>query len=211
MRQKSDTPYPPPPIDWGMLWQVLKAHWVLFSVMVFCGCLFLLVGLVTTCGEAVLGWFSGRYTCSIDFLRLVIGLMFLSAGLFLVYFGITSHLSSIRYYYDKSRFKRHGLNIIGTVESKQESDLTDDEVERLVSYRYEFNGQSWQSADIVNNRRVFAALQPGRDIPLRLLPYQPQTCIIRERSVLYQLKRADSGTNQDDNDQNGQLLTFDEE
>ena len=211
MRQKNDSPYPRPPIDWGMLWQVLKAHSVLLGVMVFCGCLCLLVVLITTCGESVLGWFSGRYACSIEFPRFAIGLLFLPAGIFLIYFGITSNLSSISYYYDKSQFKRHGLNIIGTVESKEESAVDEDVVERLLSYRYEFNGQSWQAADIVNNARVFAALQPGQDIPLRLLPHHPQTCAIRERSVLYQLKRADSESKQDDDDQNGQLLTFDEE
>lgn len=181
--------------------------------MLLSGCLFLLVGLVTTCGEAVFGWFSGRFTCPVEFPRSAIGLVFPPAGLFLIYFGITSSFSSIRYYYDKSQFKRHGLNVIGTVESKQESAPTDDgdEEERLISYCYEFNGQSWQSADIVNNARVFAALQPGQDIPLRLLPHHPQTCCIRERSVLYQLKRADSDPQQDDDQQNGQLLTFDQE
>lgn len=200
-----------PPVDVALLRQVVRKHLVVFILVFGLGLLFSALSLL------IFGSGDGRL------MRWICSGAFLGVGLFLIGFAFKSTLSSIRYYYQKGQLKRHGLNLNARVVRKVRAE-TDiqlelerhsrhehiDELELKVWFDFQFDGQTWQCADLLSNEKVFDALNEGQLIPIRILPWAPESASIRQRALLNQLKRDDLRTQPDDSRTGKPLIEFDE-
>ncbi|HAT2203998.1 TPA: hypothetical protein I8271_000945 [Kluyvera intermedia] len=79
-----------------------------------------------------------------------------------------------------------------------------------VWFDFQFDGQMWQCADLLSNEKVFAAFSEGQNIPIRILPWMPESASIRQRALLNQLKRDDLRAQPDDTRTGKPLIEFDE-
>ncbi len=200
-----------PPVDVALLRQVARKHLLVFVLIFGLGLLFSTVSLLIFArsdGRLMLWIFSGVFLC---------------VGLFLIGFAFKSTLSSIGYYYQQGQLKRHGLNLNATVvrKARAETDIQlelerhsrhehIDELELKVWFDFQFDGRTWQGADLLSNEKVFDALSEGQLIPIRILPWTPDNASIRQRALLNQLKRDDLRTQPDDPRTGKPLIEFDE-
>ncbi|MBV8874188.1 MAG: hypothetical protein JO014_15885 [Metakosakonia sp.] len=79
-----------------------------------------------------------------------------------------------------------------------------------VWFDFQFDGQAWQGTDLMSNEKVFDALSEGQIIPIRILPWTPESASIRQRALLNQLKRDDVRVQPDDPRTGRPLIEFDE-
>ncbi len=189
-----------PPVDFQLLRQVARKHVLLFVLLSGFGLFFLAVsGLILWRGfedPRISLW--------------IFGGLFLCLGLFLIGFAFVSCLSSVRYYYEKGLLKRHGLNLNATLisKSRMETDITldinrnthhehIDELELNVGFAFQFDGQTWQGADLIHSEKLYDALREGQTIPVRILPWAPGSASVRQRALLNQLKREDERVEED--------------
>lgn len=190
-----------PPVDFALLRQVARKHIVLFAMLTGFGLFSVLLS----------GVLFRRGFTSDTIMLWIFGGVFLCLGVFLIGFACTSCLSSVRYYYEKGQLKRYGLNLNATLirKSREETDVTldinrnthhehIDELELNVGFEFQFNGQTWQCADLVNSEKLFAALHEGQTLPIRILPWRPESAALRQRALLNQLKRENVSA-EDDN------------
>ncbi|ORJ51817.1 hypothetical protein B2M27_03125 [Kluyvera intermedia] len=198
-----------PPVDRALLRQVLRKHMIVFVPVSAAGMLFSVASLF------IFSRSDGR------FMLWLLGGVFLCVGLFLIGFACKSTLSSISYYYQKGQLKRHGLNLNATVVRKARAE-TDIQLERerhsrhehidelalKVWFDFQFDGQAWQCADLLSNEKVFDALSEGQSIPIRILPWMPESASIRQRALLNQLKRDDLRAQPDDTRTSKPLIEF---
>lgn len=184
-----------PPVDFALLKQVAGKHLVLFAMLLGFGVFSVLASLLIFNGWSDVSGYD-------RVVKLLLGGVFLCTGQFLIGFAFKSSFSSIGYYYEKGLLKRHGLNLNATLSRKArtETDITldinrnthhehIDELELKVWFDFEFDGQRWQCADLINSEKLFEALSEGQTIPVRVLPWIPGSASVRQRALLNQLKR----------------------
>jgi hypothetical protein len=193
-----------PPVDFALLKLVAGKHIALFAMLLALGICFSLVS-----------WLIFRRLTDADsydrFMMFLIGGVFLCTGLFLIVFAFKSSFSSIRYYYGKGLLKHYGLNLNATLVRKLRTE-TDielelerhsrrehiEELELKIWFDFQFDGQRWQCADLINSEKLFEALSEGQTIPVRILPWTPESASVRQRALQNQLRREKAAPEEDD-------------
>jgi len=181
-----------PGLDFALLREVWRKHALVFILLLGLGTLFLLVSLALFFRV----WLPDVHH---GILLLIFLLAFGACGLFIVGFACVSNVSSMRHYYEKGLLRQHGLNITAIVtEKKREESLAElrDETRRIkvdellltVGFRFQFAGEEREGADILTREALFNALEVGQIIPVRILPWLPESGTIRQRALSNQLK-----------------------
>ncbi|MEN0578654.1 hypothetical protein AAIG39_06480 [Phytobacter palmae] len=200
-----------PPVDIALLRQVLRKHIIVFVAVCASGMLFSVASLF------IFSRSDGR------FMPGLLGGVFLCVGLFLIGFAFKSTLSSVSYYYQKGQLKRFGLNLNATLvrKTREKTNIQYDferysrreHIEELAFtlwFDFQFDGRTWQCADLISNEKMFDALSEGQVIPVRILPWMPESASVRQRALLNQLKRDDVRAEPDDPRTGRPLIEFDE-
>lgn len=175
-----------PPVNFSLFRQILYAHIVAFLMMLVLGMVFTVLSLVLfyTYGA---NWLLSLFICP----------LFLLSGLFITGFAFKSTWSSIRYYYDKGQLKRYGLNLDATLTHKEKVEIRSDnakrqvrvdELELHVLFDFQFDSKTWSCGDLLTNEKVFDALNDGQTIPIRILPWKPESASVRQRALFNRLK-----------------------
>ena len=181
-----------PGLDVALLREVWRKHALTFSLLAGLGALFLLVSL----GLFFRVWLPDAHH---GILLLIFTLVFGACGLFVLGFACISTISSVRHYYEKGLLRQHGLNITAVVtEKKREESVAElrdetrhikvDELLLTVAFRFQFAGEAREGADILTSESLFNALAVGQTIPVRILPWRPESGSIRQRALSHQLK-----------------------
>lgn len=183
--------YQKPPVDFKALKKVIRAHIIIFMMMLALGIGFM---------GAAAGMIYKTWNGSGWFMMLLFSAIFFCAGLFVAGLAFTTNISSIKFYYAKELSKRYGLNIEAVIVNKAYEDAVIDEtvpdkkeddaseLELLIEFEFDFNGSHWCRADLLDNIKIYNALQPGQKIPIRILPWDPECAIIRQRKLANELK-----------------------
>ena len=182
-----------PGLDFALLREVWRKHALAFVLLLGFGTLFLLVSLVLFFRI----WLPDTHH---GIPLLIFLLVFGACGLFIIGFACVSNLSSMRHYYEKGLLRQHGLNITAIVtEKKREecvAELRDetrrinvDEVLLTVGFRFQFAGEEREGAGILTSEALFNALEVGQTLPVRILPWLPESGSIRQRALSNQLKK----------------------
>ncbi|HKS32205.1 MAG TPA: hypothetical protein VJS14_00620 [Enterobacteriaceae bacterium] len=199
-----------PGLDFALLREVWRKHAPAFVLLLGLGALFLLVSLVLFFRV----WLSDAHH---GIALLIFLLVFGSCGLFIVGFACVSNFSSMRHYYEKGLLRQHGLNITAVITEKNReecvAELRDesrrinvDELLLTVGFRFQFAGEEREGADILTSEALFNALEVGQTIPVRILPWLPESGSIRQRALSNQLKRTQSIPEEDNNSRTGEPL-----
>jgi len=198
-----------PGLDFALLREVWRKHALAFVLLMGLGTLFLLVSLVLFFRV----WLSDAHH---GIPLLIFLLVFGTCGLFIVGFACVSNFSSMRHYYKKGLLRQHGLNITAVITEKNReecvAELRDesrrinvDELLLTVGFRFMFAGEEREGVDIVTSEALFNTLEVGNTIPVRILPWLPQSGSIRQRALSNQLRR-EQRIPVDDNPRTGEPL-----
>jgi hypothetical protein len=152
-------------------------------------------------------------------LSLFICPLFLFTGLFITGFAFKSTYSSMSYYYDKGQLKRYGLNLDATLTHKEKVEISIDnakrrvrvdELELHVFFDFQFDSKIWSGGDLLTNEKVFDALNEGQTIPIRILPWTPESASVRQRALFNRLKGMNTAAETTDPRLGEALIEFDE-
>nr|WP_241865880.1 hypothetical protein [Citrobacter portucalensis] len=175
----------------------------------------LMLGIVFTVLSLVLFYTHGANWL----LSLFICPLFLFTGLFITGFAFKSTYSSMSYYYDKGQLKRYGLNIDATLTRKEKVEISIDnakrrvrvdELELHVFFDFQFDSKRWSGGDLLTNEKVFDALNEGQTIPIRILPWKPESASVRQRALFNRLKGMITAAETTDPRLGEALIEFDE-
>ena len=173
------------PKDGPLMRQVLRKHLDILSIFSGMGLLFSIIG------GAVIWW-------THDGGEVIIGAVFLLAGLAILGFGLYSVYSSCLYYYEQGLLNKHGKQVeaIITAKSKQEavdrngtSKPEDDVIETdlSVTYRYEWLRRPYESASMIADMRLFEAIEIGMSVPILVMPSHPTITRLQSKKLKRQL------------------------
>lgn len=199
-----------PGLDVALLREVWRKHALAFVLLMGLGALFLVVSLALFFRL----WLPDEQH---GILLLLFILAFSVCGLFILCFACFSNVSSMRYYYQKGLLRQQGLNITAVVTEKKREEcvaqlrdetrrINIDELQLTVRFRFQFAGESREGEDILTSEALFNALEPGQTIPVRILPWKPESGSIRQRALSNQLKRAQIIQEDDNNPRTGEPL-----
>lgn len=204
-----------PPIDLRLLQQVIYKHALIFFMLLVLGSLFIAVSAFLL----LTYWQSSRIFYNL--MPISLGVLFLTSGLFLIFFAAKSTISSMSYYYHNGLLKHHGVNLSAKITHKEchetvvDIDKVDrylhiDELELSVYFEFQFDGRLWQCADLITNQQLFNSLAEGQTLPIRILPWMPEQASIRQRALLNQLKRNNLITDENSSRIGKPLAEYDE-
>jgi hypothetical protein len=197
-----------PSVNFSLFRQVLYAHIVTFLMMLMLGIVFTVLSLVLFYTHGA-NWLLSLFICP----------LFLFTGLFITGFAFKSTYSSMSYYYDKGQLKRHGLNLDATLTRKEKVEISIDnakrrvrvdELELHVFFDFQFDSKRWSGGDLLTNEKVFDALNEGQTIPIRILPWKPESASVRQRALFNRLKGMITAAETTDPRLGEALIEFDE-
>ncbi|ATX92458.1 hypothetical protein [Citrobacter portucalensis] len=197
-----------PSVNFSLFRQVLYAHIVTFLMMLMLGIVFTVLSLVLFYTHGA-NWLLSLFICP----------LFLFTGLFITGFAFKSTYSSMSYYYDKGQLKRYGLNIDATLTRKEKVEISIDnakrrvrvdELELHVFFDFQFDSKRWSGGDLLTNEKVFDALNEGQTIPIRILPWKPESASVRQRALFNRLKGMITAAETTDPRLGEALIEFDE-
>lgn len=197
-----------PPADFHLLWIVVREHLLIFLLMFTLGLLFI-------CASVLIIYTQGVQHISVTLLSLI----FLFAGIVILYLSFSTNFSSVISGYDKGLLRRYGLNINATLTRKEKNELYIDSVKRhvyidelelVVYFDFQWDGNVWSRGDLLKNEKVFDLLLEGQTIPIRILPWKPESASIRSRALLNQFTQMDAREKQADSRAGESLVEFDE-
>ena len=197
-----------PSVDFSLFRQVLYAHIVTFLMMLMLGIVFTVLSLVLFYTHGA-NWLLSLSICP----------LFLFTGLFITGFAFKSTYSSMSYYYDKGQLKRYGLNLDATLTHKEKVEISIDnakrrvrvdELELHVFFDFQFDSKIWSGGDLLTNEKVFDALNEGQTIPIRILPWKPESASVRQRALFNRLKGMITAAETTDPRLGEALIEFDE-
>ena len=197
-----------PCVNFSLFRQVLYAHIVTFLMMLMLGIVFTVLSLVLFYTHGA-NWLLSLFICP----------LFLFTGLFITGFAFKSTYSSMSYYYDKGQLKRYGLNIDATLTRKEKVEISIDnakrrvrvdELELHVFFDFQFDSKRWSGGDLLTNEKVFDALNEGQTIPIRILPWKPESASVRQRALFNRLKGMITAAETTDPRLGEALIEFDE-
>lgn len=197
-----------PSVDFSLFRQVLYAHIVTFLMMLMLGIVFTVLSLVLFYTHGA-NWLLILFICP----------LFLFTGLFITGFAFKSTYSSMSYYYDKGQLKRYGLNLDATLTHKEKVEISIDnakrrvrvdELELHVFFDFQFDSKIWSGGDLLTNEKVFDALNEGQTIPIRILPWKPESASVRQRALFNRLKGMITAAETTDPRLGEALIEFDE-
>lgn len=197
-----------PSVNFSLFRQVLYAHIVTFLMMLMLGIVFTVLSLVLFYTHGA-NWLLSLFICP----------LFLFTGLFITGFAFKSTYSSMSYYYDKGQLKRYGLNLDATLTRKEKVEISIDnakhrvrvdELELHVFFDFQFDSKRWSGGDLLTNEKVFDALNEGQTIPIRILPWKPESASVRQRALFNRLKGMITAAETTDPRLGEALIEFDE-
>ena len=197
-----------PSVNFSLFRQVLYAHIVTFLMMLMLGIVFTVLSLVLFYTHGA-NWLLSLFICP----------LFLFTGLFITGFAFKSTYSSMSYYYDKGQLKRYGLNLDATLTRKEKVEISIDnakrrvrvdELELHVFFDFQFDSKRWSGGDLLTNEKVFDALNEGQTIPIRNLPWKPESASVRQRALFNRLKGMITAAETTDPRLGEALIEFDE-
>lgn len=197
-----------PSVNFSLFRQVLYAHIVTFLMMLMLGIVFTVLSLVLFYTHGA-NWLLSLFICP----------LFLFTGLFITGFAFKSTYSSMSYYYDKGQLKRYGLNLDATLTRKEKVEISIDnakrrvrvdELELHVFFDFQFDSKRWSGGDLLTNEKVFDALNEGQTIPIRILPWKPESASVRQRALFNRLKGMITAAETTDSRLGEALIEFDE-
>ncbi|MBJ9514105.1 hypothetical protein [Citrobacter portucalensis] len=197
-----------PSVNFSLFRQVLYAHIVTFLMMLMLGIVFTVLSLVLFYTHGA-NWLLSLFICP----------LFLFTGLFITGFAFKSNYSSMSYYYDKGQLKRYGLNLDATLTRKEKVEISIDnakrrvrvdELELHVFFDFQFDSKRWSGGDLLTNEKVFDALNEGQTIPIRILPWKPESASVRQRALFNRLKGMITAAETTDPRLGEALIEFDE-
>ena len=197
-----------PSVNFSLFRQVLYAHIVTFLMMLMLGIVFTVLSLVLFYTHGA-NWLLSLFICP----------LFLFTGLFITGFAFKSTYSSMSYYYDKGQSKRYGLNLDATLTRKEKVEISIDnakrrvrvdELELHVFFDFQFDSKRWSGGDLLTNEKVFDALNEGQTIPIRILPWKPESASVRQRALFNRLKGMITAAETTDPRLGEALIEFDE-
>lgn len=197
-----------PSVNFSLFRQVLYAHIVTFLMMLMLGIVFTVLSLVLFYTHGA-NWLLSLFICP----------LFLFTGLFITGFAFKSTYSSMSYYYDKGQLKRYGLNLDATLTRKEKVEISIDnakrrvrvdELELHVFFDFQFDSKRWSGGDLLTNEKVFDALNEGQTIPMRILPWKPESASVRQRALFNRLKGMITAAETTDPRLGEALIEFDE-
>ena len=197
-----------PSVNFSLFRQVLYAHIVTFLMMLMLGIVFTVLALVLFYTHGA-NWLLSLFICP----------LFLFTGLFITGFAFKSTYSSMSYYYDKGQLKRYGLNLDATLTRKEKVEISIDnakrrvrvdELELHVFFDFQFDSKRWSGGDLLTNEKVFDALNEGQTIPIRILPWKPESASVRQRALFNRLKGMITAAETTDPRLGEALIEFDE-
>lgn len=197
-----------PSVNFSLFRQVLYAHIVTFLMMLMLGIVFTVLSLVLFYTHGA-NWLLSLFICP----------LFLFTGLFITGFAFKSTYSSMSYYYDNGQLKRYGLNLDATLTRKEKVEISIDnakrrvrvdELELHVFFDFQFDSKRWSGGDLLTNEKVFDALNEGQTIPIRILPWKPESASVRQRALFNRLKGMITAAETTDPRLGEALIEFDE-
>ena len=197
-----------PPVNFSLFRQVFYAHIVTFLMMLMLGIVFTVLSLVLFYTHGA-NWLLSLSICP----------LFLFTGLFITGFAFKSTYSSMSYYYDKGQLKRYGLNLDATLTYKEKVEISIDnakrrvrvdELELHVFFDFQFDSKTWSGGDLLTNEKVFDALNEGQTMPIRILPWKPESASVRQRALFNRLKGMITAAETTDPRLGEALIEFDE-
>ena len=197
-----------PSVNFSLFRQVLYAHIVTFLMMLMLGIVFTVLSLVLFYTHGA-NWLLSLFICP----------LFLFTGLFITGFAFKSTYSSMSYYYDKGQLNGSGLNLDATLTRKEKVEISIDnakrrvrvdELELHVFFDFQFDSKRWSGGDLLTNEKVFDALNEGQTIPIRILPWKPESASVRQRALFNRLKGMITAAETTDPRLGEALIEFDE-
>ncbi|MGB4811465.1 MAG: hypothetical protein WBP13_03145 [Methylophilaceae bacterium] len=153
----------------------------------------LLIGTIFSLIGGMLIWFSDADAI------IILGALFLLAGLAILGFGTYANYSSCIFYYEQSLLKQYGKNVEGIVTDKikdehpEKASVQDDDDNGVVDtnlsiqYRFVQLGQTYESESFISDLALFEAIEIGMKIPVIALKDHPNISRLQAKKLKQQL------------------------